>query len=121
MERDQFRELSLLTQWWGLHASLVNADRLYELVSRHSSKRVRAYWAALASQKRTDPRFRRFVGLMEAGKEVHLLRVGSAFQLARRGEDVRFAGGQLHAFDAGRQHLARNQLAQGLAIDYLRY
>ena len=94
MQHDQLRELALLTTWWTVHATFVNADRLYELVGLHASERLRAYWSALASTRRTDPRFRRFAGLAPTG-EHHLLRAGSAFQLSRRGEDARFVGSQL--------------------------
>jgi hypothetical protein len=94
MEGDQLRELGLLTAWWGVHAPFVNADRLFELVKSGASERVSVYWAALGATRKTDPRFRRFVALTPA-VEHHLLRVGGAFQLARRGEDARFVGSAL--------------------------
>ena len=94
MERDQLRELALLTTWWSMHAPFVNADRLFELVKRSGTARVRAYWAALARARKSDPRFLRFAPLAP-DEEVHLLRVGSLFQLSRRGEDPRFSGGVL--------------------------
>lgn len=94
MESDRLRELALLTSWWSLHAPFVNADRLFELAKRSGSERVRAYWSALARARKPDPRFGRFATLAPGG-DVHLLRVGSVFQLARRGEDSRFAGGPL--------------------------
>lgn len=94
MERDQLRELAVLTTWWSLHAPFVNADRLFMLVGREASERVRAYWSALAATRKTDPRFRRFAGVAPSSEQ-HLLRVGSAFQLVRRGEDPRFLGSML--------------------------
>ncbi|HEY6876918.1 MAG TPA: hypothetical protein VI299_02820 [Polyangiales bacterium] len=63
MDRDRLRKLALLTTWWGVHGALVNADRLYDLISQTSSERVRAYWSALALQRGKDPRFRRYAAL----------------------------------------------------------
>lgn len=94
MERDLLRELAVLTTWWTLHAPFVNADRLFELVKRSGSERVRAYWAALAQGRKSDPRLGRYATLAPT-EDVHLLRVGGVFQLARRGEDPRFLGSAL--------------------------
>jgi len=89
MDDGDLRVLSVLTTWLGVHHSHVNADRLIRLVASHESRRVHAYWAAIASWLSTDRRFAR-LGAYEGGT-VDLLPVGTEFQLKRKGEDERFA------------------------------
>jgi len=91
MERDDLRILAVLTTWLGVHYSRVNADRLFRLVSERQEPRVLVYWAAVAGWLHQDRRLARLVGLAFK-QRVALLRVGSAFQLKRHGEDSRFAG-----------------------------
>jgi len=91
MERDDLRILSVLTTWLGVHYSRINADRLFRLVSARQEPRVVAYWAAVAGWLHQDRRLTRLVRLAPK-QRVALLRVGSAFQLKRHGEDSRFAG-----------------------------
>ena len=74
-----------------MHHPHVNADRLVRLVVEHSSARIRAYWAAVATWHAKDRRFARLLHGY-AGPALDLLPVGTAFQLERRGEDPRFAG-----------------------------
>lgn len=93
LERDDLRVLSVLVDWLDVHLERVNADRLQRLVPEVSTKRVQAFWSAVATWKRNDARFRAFRN--SNGPLVELLRVGNAFQLARRGEDERFAGTRL--------------------------
>lgn len=88
------RVLSLLTTWIGAHHPRVNADRLVRLVAAHPLERVRAYWSAVSTWLGTDRRFARLASAYR-GAPVDLLPVGTAFQLARRGEDERFAGSKL--------------------------
>ncbi len=95
MERDRLRELNVLTTWWQVHSTWVNADRLIALVSALSSPRVSAYWCALALTKHTDPRFKRLAGAAPPGGRLPLLQVGNDFQVQRRGEDARFQGSPL--------------------------
>lgn len=64
------------------------------LVAAETSERVRAYWAAIASWLAKDRRLAR-IGTAYAGARIDLLPVGTDFQLARRGEDPRFAGSKL--------------------------
>lgn len=94
MERDDLRALSMLTTWLGVHHQRVNADRLIRIVSARGEQRVLAYWAAIAHWLSGD---RRLARLAERApkQRTHLLRVGSAFQLKRRGEDPRFDGSAL--------------------------
>ncbi len=91
MEEGDLRVLSVLTTWFGVHHTYVNADRLVRLVRELSSARARAYWAALGAWQAKDRRFARLVQVGEA-QPIDLLPVGSPFQLARRGEDPRFQG-----------------------------
>ncbi len=95
MDGDHLRELSVLTTWWQVHSTWVNADRLTALVSEVASPRVRAYWCALARMKHSDPRFGRLMRDLSAEGRIALLRVGNDFQVQRRGEDARFQGSSL--------------------------
>lgn len=94
MDQNDLRVLSVLTTWFGVHHTYVNADRLVRLVSGHESPRVRAYWAALARWKAGDRRFARLARLYR-GPVLELLPAGNAFQIERRGVDERFAGSKL--------------------------
>jgi hypothetical protein len=94
MERDDLRVLAVLTTWLGEHHQRLDADRLIRMVSQRSEERVQAYWGAIAQWLNRD---RRLVKLADFApkQRIHLLRVGSEFQLKRRGEDPRFAGSGL--------------------------
>lgn len=94
MEGGDLRVLAVLTTWLGVHHAHVNADRLVQLVAHHDSGRVRAYWAAIARWLGKDRRFAR-LSKERSKAEVELLPVGTAFQIARRGEDPRFASSKL--------------------------
>lgn len=91
MDDDDLRVLAVLTTWVGVHHAYVNADRLVRCVSEHASERVHAYWAAVAGWLEKDRRFARLQKHYR-GLPIDVLPVGTDFQLARRGEDPRFAG-----------------------------
>lgn len=91
LEDGDLRVLSLLTTWLGVHHAHLHADRLVRLVRAVPSARVRAYWGAVARWLGRDRRFARLEALYR-GPAIDLLPVGTEFQLARRGEDPRFAG-----------------------------
>jgi hypothetical protein len=88
MEEDDLRLLSLLADWLDHHRSYLYADRLFRCVSRESSVRVRAFWAAIGQQ---DRRLKRLTTLY-TGPRLDLLHAATELQVARRGEDPRFAG-----------------------------
>ena len=88
MEEDDLRLLSLLTDWIDHHGAYLYADRLFRCVSRESSVRVRAFWAAIGQQ---DRRLKRLTTLY-TGPRLDLLHAATELQVARRGEDPRFAG-----------------------------
>jgi hypothetical protein len=94
MERDDLRVLAVLITWFGVHAAHVNADRLTRLVAMQVSKRVRAFWSALARWRAADRRFARLARAYR-GPRLDLLSTGTDFQVARHGEDPRFAGSKL--------------------------
>ena len=94
MLRDDLRVLAVLVTWFGVHAARINADRLTRLVEMEGSARVHAFWDGLARWRASDRRFARLVH-GEHHARVDLLRSGTAFQLARHGEDPRFAGSWL--------------------------
>ena len=94
MDDHDLRVLAVLTTWFGVHHTHLNADRLVRLVAAHGSRRVRSYWAALAIWRAKDRRFARLAG-RAVGVRIDLLPVGTDFQIRRRGEDARFAGSKL--------------------------
>ena len=94
LERDDLRVLAVLVTWFGFHAAHVNADRLTRLVTLQTSKRVRAFWSALARWRAADRRFARLAQGYR-GPRLDLLSTGTDFQVARHGEDPRFAGSKL--------------------------
>ncbi len=94
MDDDDLRVLSVLTTWVGVHGLRINADRLTRCATAHPSERVRAWWAAVARWQRHDRRLARLERAYD-GPALDLLPVGTAFQIARRGEDARFAGSAL--------------------------
>ena len=92
MDGGDFRVLSVLTSWLGVHHAHVNVDRLVRLVAAHDSIRVRAYWSGVAMWLAKD---RRFARLISNQPRLDLMPVGTDFQLKRKGEDERFAGSTL--------------------------
>jgi len=90
MDHGDLRVLSTLVTWFGVHLGRVNADRLTRLVALQESRRVRAFWSALAHWRRADRRFAR-LGRGYRGPRVDLLPIGTDFQVERHGEDARFA------------------------------
>lgn len=94
LERDDLRTLAVLVTWLGMHARMINADRLIRLVQEVSSPRVRAFWSAFASWQNRDRRFARLLKLYD-GPRIDLLAVGTDFQVQRHGVDSRFEGSAL--------------------------
>ncbi len=90
MVGDDLRVLSVLVAWMEVHSPVVNADRLIRGVRALDAARVTAFWAACAQWLHSDRRFARLVSLHRGGR-VDLLKTGTAFQIARKGEDERFA------------------------------
>jgi hypothetical protein len=91
MLHDDLRTLAVLVTWLGVHARLINADKLIRAVHAESSPCVRAFWSAFAKWQHKDRRFARLAKL-HRGARVDVLAVGTDFQLHRHGEDPRFAG-----------------------------
>jgi hypothetical protein len=110
MERGDLRVLAVLVTWFGVHSGRVNADRLTRLVAMAESKRVRAFWSALARWRASDRRFARLAQAYH-GARVDLLTTGTDFQVARHGEDPRFAGSKMRV----PANVLRDRLADVLA------
>ncbi len=94
MERGDLRVLAVLVTWFGLHSAHVSAGRRTRLVALQASKRARAFWSALARWRAADRRFARLARAY-GGPRLDLLAAGTDFQVARHGEDPRFAGSKL--------------------------
>jgi hypothetical protein len=94
MEGGDLRTLAVLVTWLEQHLRYVNVDRLTRLVIVQPAARVRTFWAAIASWGQGDRRVRRLSSLAPTGR-LDLLPSGTAFQVSRKGEDPRFAGGPL--------------------------
>lgn len=94
MERDDLRMLAMLVTWIGIHHERIHADRMVRAVAAHPSPRVRAFWAGIATWLERDRRLAKLIGAY-SGLRIDLLREGTDFQVRRRGEDERFAGGPL--------------------------
>ena len=94
MEHGDLRVLAVLVTWFGVHAAGVDADRLTRLVVLRTSKRARAFWSALARWRAAGQSFTKLARAYR-GPRVDLLSTGNNFQVARHGEDPRFAGSKL--------------------------
>lgn len=88
-DAQDFRLLSLIVTWLGVHSDYLHADRLIRSVNEHPSSRVRAFWRGFAEWKSKDRRFRALRKCYD-GPRVGVLPVGTAFQIQRHGEDPRF-------------------------------
>ena len=89
LEKDDFRLLSVLTTWIGIHYPCVNTDRLTRIIEAQECIRMKAYWSSVAKWLGADRRFARMERLY-TGPRLDLLRIGTAFQVRRHGEDKRF-------------------------------
>jgi hypothetical protein len=96
MDHGDLRVLAVLVTWFGVHSERVSADRLTRLVPLEESMRAHAFWSALA-RWRWQAADRRFAGLARGyrARRIDLLTTGTEFQVARQGEDRRFAGSKL--------------------------
>ncbi len=88
---EDFRVLSLLVDWFGIHFERVNADRLIKLVHLIKEDRVKFFWAAIAQWQKQDWRFKK-LQKVQTKSRLELLGVGTSFQIERHGEDERFVG-----------------------------
>jgi len=94
LENDDLRILSVLTTWIEVHSAALNVDRLAKIVAYQSSERVKAYWVAVAMWQIKDRRFAKMIRIYR-GPVIDLSKVGTDFQIKRRGEDHRFKDGPL--------------------------
>ena len=92
--REDYRVLSLLVDWFGVHFGRLNVDRLTKMVRLLEDKRVKAFWAALAQWQKQDWRFKKLQKVYTRPR-LDLMGEGTAFQIQRHGEDERFIGSVL--------------------------
>ncbi|MBI3556655.1 MAG: hypothetical protein HY074_10365 [Deltaproteobacteria bacterium] len=89
IENEDFRVLSLLLDWFGVHFERVNVDRLVKMVRLLEDKRVKAFWAALAQWQGQDWRFKKLQKVYTRPR-LDLMGERTSFQIERHGEDDRF-------------------------------
>ncbi len=90
-----YRVLSLLVDWFGIHVARVNVDRLTRLVAALDDVRVKAFWVGLAQWQKKDSRLKKLQQVPTKFKRGHrfdLMSEGTDFQIERYGEDPRFIG-----------------------------
>jgi hypothetical protein len=89
MAQEDWRTLGVLTTWFGVHSTYVNAARLLRFVAgAECTPRMLMYLSGLASWMRQDRRFKSLITSYSSREP--LLRVGNDFHIARHGEDPRF-------------------------------
>ena len=88
---EDYRVLSLLVDWFGVHLERVNVDRLTKMVRLLGDDRVKAFWAALAQWQKRDWRLKRLQKAYTKPR-LELMGKGTSFQIERYGEDERFDG-----------------------------
>jgi len=121
MENDDLRVLAVLVEWLGVHHAWVNADRLIRAVREQDAQRLRAFWAAVGQWLDKDRRLRRLTETYH-GPRLDVLRVGTEFQIKRRGEDARFTGTVLRVPEGSLRDRASDVMsAQELAARHRTY
>ncbi len=91
---DDYRLLSLITTWLGVHHRAVNLDRLVKLVGNCENQKFRAYWGSIGVWLGSDRRLLKLASQYH-GPIIDLQSVGGDFQISRFGEDPRFKNGFL--------------------------
>ncbi len=87
---EDYRVLSLLTDWISIHGRMINVDRLVKLVAGCSFEIVRRYWKAIAEWQSTDHRFDKMLKGARISGKGDLLVTGTDFMIRKNGEDERF-------------------------------
>lgn len=90
VEREDYRVLSMLTDWFEVHGEWVNVDRLLRALKGVESKRVRAYFAAIGKWRAKDSRYKRVAGVYKGSRVLLGKTAGYSFLVNRNGEDQRF-------------------------------
>lgn len=88
---EDYRVLSLLVDWFGIHVERVNVDRLAKMVRLIEDVRVKAFWKALAQWQKRDWRLKKLQKVYTKPR-LELMGEGTSFQIERHGEDRRFVG-----------------------------
>lgn len=121
MQSEDYRVLSLLVDWFGIHYERVNVDRLVQMVHLIKDDRVKALWKGLAQWKKRDWRFKKLQKVYTKAR-LDLMGEGTDFQLQRHGEDERFVGTALRVPSKLLRHRPEDILTpQELAIRHSGY
>jgi hypothetical protein len=91
LEKEDYRILSMLTDWFEIHGEWVNVDRLLRALKGVESKRVRAYFAAIGKWLVKDPRYRKVAAIYKGSRLSLGKTTGYSFLVKRNGEDERFS------------------------------
>lgn len=109
LKLEDYRLLSLIADWFLVHAERVNADRLTKLVGVCERQVVKIWWTALAQTKMSDWRFKKLQN-MYIGERFDLMGDATAFQIQRKGEDARFAHTVMRVSEGLLRHRPRDIL-----------
>lgn len=91
LSRPDYRVLSLLVDWVGIHFERVNVERLTKMVSLQKDKRVKAFWAAIAKWRGQGSSLKKLQKLYN-GPRLDLAVEQTPSLIKRNGEDERFFG-----------------------------
>ena len=89
-----FRILSLLVQWVGIHSPYVNVPRLIRFL-KDETEQTKLFWQSIGQWKQPNRKWKKTLHLINNNNRFDLLPVGTDFQIQRKGEDERFTQTQM--------------------------
>jgi len=101
--KGDYRTLSLLVDWIGIHAERINVDRLTQIIKLFPDKKIKIFWTAIAQWQKSDWRFRKLVKLYR-GVSLNLLEERGDFLIQKHGEDKIFLNSVLRIPDHFLRH-----------------
>jgi hypothetical protein len=110
MLQEDYRVLALLVDWFSIHVERVNVDRMRGLAASSPDKPVKAFWAAIASWQRKDPRMKK-LSKIHSRRPHELLGERGDFLIQRNGEDERFKGSCLRVPAKTLRHRSQDLLS----------
>jgi hypothetical protein len=101
--KGDYRTLSLLVDWIGIHAERINVDRLTQIIKFFPDKKLKIFWTAIAQWQKSDWRFRKLAKLYR-GDSLNLLEERGDFLIRKHGEDKRFLNSAIRIPDQFLRH-----------------